>query len=464
MMRSRFIIAFSLLILGIGYWAYDESASSLEVRYREVVEELLVDQVQLLASGLSADWDVESYAQAVDASQARVFEAKIYDLVKRKAKLKSYITDARGRVLYHSISDTLVGADYSRWRDVYLTLKGEYGARSSREVQSDERSSVLWVAAPIIKEGQIVGVISLGKSVADWTTLLNSAIWSVQKGTLGFVTLGILLSLVLSLWVFNPLRKLNVFVDRVDGPDAHGKDEISRVESVLSSLSKDLEAKQYVENYVQILTHELKSPISAILGSTEILEGAPESDVQTKFTRNIGSEARRMQILVETILKVSQLELENQIEKKPVLISSLIEQVQEALAHPLFEAQVSLEVQDESQLLQSQIQVDQMLIIQALVNIILNAIQYSPEGAQVVLTLSSQEGRVLWSVRDQGPGIPDYALLQIFNKFYSLKKPRTGQKGTGLGLPFVQEVMRLHQGEVSVQNHPKGGVEVRLKF
>lgn len=464
MMRSRFIIAFSLLILGIGYWAYDESASSLEVRYREVVEELLVDQVQLLASGLSADWDVESYAQAVDASQARVFEAKIYDLVKRKAKLKSYITDARGRVLYHSISDTLVGADYSRWRDVYLTLKGEYGARSSREVQSDERSSVLWVAAPIIKEGQIVGVISLGKSVADWTTLLNSAIWSVQKGTLGFVTLGILLSLVLSLWVFNPLRKLNVFVDRVDGPDAHGKDEISRVESVLSSLSKDLEAKQYVENYVQILTHELKSPISAILGSTEILEGAPESDVRTKFTRNIGSEARRMQILVETILKVSQLELENQIEKKPVLISSLIEQVQEALAHPLFEAQVSLEVQDESQLLQSQIQVDQMLIIQALVNIILNAIQYSPEGAQVVLTLSSQEGRVLWSVRDQGPGIPDYALLQIFNKFYSLKKPRTGQKGTGLGLPFVQEVMRLHQGEVSVQNHPKGGVEVRLKF
>lgn len=479
-MRSRFIIAFTLIISGIGYWAYDEIASSMERRYREVVEELLVDQVQLVASGLSTSWKISSLDQAIQRSRTNQFEAKIYDLVKTSANLKAYVTDVQGKVIFHSESDSLVGADYSQWRDVFLTLKGEYGARSTRVDQSDKNTSVLWVSAPIYADGEIDGVLSLGKSVSDWSTLLNSAVWSVQKGTMGFIVLGIFSSLVMSLWIFNPLRKLQVFMDKGNFDKSSDGDEISRVASAFTSLQEDLQAKQYVENYVQILTHELKSPISAILGSTEILDSQPREDIRSKFTLNIESEAKRMQTLVETILKVSQLELENEIEKTEVSVSQLITQAEEALQHPLFESKVTLDIHyEKSKMSQPQdsllslidlsdlrINVDQILIVQALVNLLINATQYSPENEVIDLNIALDIplNQLVFSVRDHGPGIPEYALERLFDKFYSLKKPRTGKKGTGLGLSLVNEVARLHRGTIEVKNSLQDGVEATLRL
>jgi two-component system sensor histidine kinase CreC len=65
-------------------------------------------------------------------------------------------------------------------------------------------------------------------------------------------------------------------------------------------------------------------------------------------------------------------------------------------------------------------------------------------------------------VRDHGPGIPDYALDRVFDKFYSLRRPDSGRKGTGLGLAFVKEIAVLHRGRAQLGNHPDGGAEARL--
>jgi two-component system sensor histidine kinase CreC len=69
-----------------------------------------------------------------------------------------------------------------------------------------------------------------------------------------------------------------------------------------------------------------------------------------------------------------------------------------------------------------------------------------------------EAGRFQFSVRDHGPGIPEYAKVRVFEKFFSLQRPGTGVKGTGLGLNFVREVATLHQGEVHLENCPEGGV------
>jgi two-component system sensor histidine kinase CreC len=68
------------------------------------------------------------------------------------------------------------------------------------------------------------------------------------------------------------------------------------------------------------------------------------------------------------------------------------------------------------------------------------------------------------SVRDQGPGIPDFALDRAFEKFYSLRRPDTGKKSTGLGLSFVREIAQLHRGVAALGNHPEGGAVATLRL
>jgi two-component system sensor histidine kinase CreC len=105
---------------------------------------------------------------------------------------------------------------------------------------------------------------------------------------------------------------------------------------------------------------------------------------------------------------------------------------------------------------------DAFLLYQAISNLFQNAIDFSPAGSRIEL-LGQREGeRFRFSVRDYGQGIPDYAKARVFEKFFSLQRPDTGRKSTGLGLNFVREVATLHQGEVTLENCLEGGVSATL--
>lgn len=99
---------------------------------------------------------------------------------------------------------------------------------------------------------------------------------------------------------------------------------------------------------------------------------------------------------------------------------------------------------------------DPLLLELAAGNLIQNAIEFAPEGSRITLTLSRTHGRAAIDVEDQGPGLPDFALGRVFERFYSLPRPDTGRKSSGLGLCFVREIALLHGGDVSVQNRVPG--------
>jgi two-component system sensor histidine kinase CreC len=101
---------------------------------------------------------------------------------------------------------------------------------------------------------------------------------------------------------------------------------------------------------------------------------------------------------------------------------------------------------------------------QAIANLLDNAIDFSPAGGEIGVALEKQPGNWRLTVRDHGEGAPDYALPRLFERFYSLPRPATGRKSTGLGLPFVREVAQLHGGDAHFANHPQGGAEVTLEI
>jgi two-component system sensor histidine kinase CreC len=100
---------------------------------------------------------------------------------------------------------------------------------------------------------------------------------------------------------------------------------------------------------------------------------------------------------------------------------------------------------------------DAFLLHRALSNLVRNAIDFAPRRTTVTIGAYNRKKQVEFTVRDHGPGLPDYARHRAFEKFFSLPRPDSGKKGTGLGLAFVKEVAALHGGRATLANHPEGG-------
>ncbi|MET0755518.1 MAG: ATP-binding protein, partial [Pseudoxanthomonas sp.] len=241
------------------------------------------------------------------------------------------------------------------------------------------------------------------------------------------------------------------------------RDEIGDLGRAVETMRRKLEGKAYVEQYVQSLTHEMKSPLAAIRGAAELLqEPLPEADRQ-RFARHIRTQEQRLTETIDKLLALAEVEQHGWLRKiGPVNVAGLLEQVAEDVAAKLAMAELTLSIDVHDA--QAQVQGDAYLLRQAVSNLLDNAIAFSPAGGTISLASSVDAGWIEIRVTDQGPGIPDYAQERVFERFYSLARPSTGLRSSGLGLPFVGEVARLHGGEASLRNLDAGGALATLRL
>ena len=227
-----------------------------------------------------------------------------------------------------------------------------------------------------------------------------------------------------------------------------------------AKMQQTLEGKEYVEQYVQKLTHEVKSPLSAIRGAAELLEENMPSAQRTLFLNNIRNEANRIQALVDRMLELAALENQKILHKvKRISVSTLFLTVVESKRAILEKGQLQLTTQLPEK---ARVKGDKLLLNQALSNLIQNAIDFSPASGEIILR-SRIEGYFLKIiVEDNGAGIPEYAIGKVFDKFFSLQRPNSREKSTGLGLNFVAEVTKLHKGTITLENRAEKGVRAIL--
>jgi two-component system sensor histidine kinase CreC len=239
-----------------------------------------------------------------------------------------------------------------------------------------------------------------------------------------------------------------------------GKTEIADLGLALRRMQEALEGRQYAEEYVQTLTHELKSPISAIRGAAELLQEEMPPRQRERFIANIRQESERIARIVDRMLELARLENRRERpEMEPVELDAMARTVAESHEPLLAGKDVRIEIAAPDRLT---VEGNPFLLHQALENLVQNAIEFSPAGGLVTVTAAVEGDRVRIAVTDEGPGIPDYALDRIFDRFYSLGRPDTGKKSTGLGLTFVREVAKSHGGTARVVNRPEGGALAEL--
>jgi len=221
-----------------------------------------------------------------------------------------------------------------------------------------------------------------------------------------------------------------------------------------------LAGRSYVEQYVQTLAHELKSPLAAIRGAAELLREPLPEQARARFARNVEEQVGRAQDLIDRLLELSALERRGALERvEPVDVARLVDAVRDEMLPQAAAKSIAIVVALEPGLT---VAGDAFLLQRALANLVRNAIDFAPAGSQIEIRARAAKADVELAVRDRGPGLPDYARDRAFEKFFSLPRPDTGRKGTGLGLAFVREVAQLHGGAARLSNHPDGGAVATL--
>jgi len=467
--RNRVFAAVLLVyMLGVGFLLYRVSAD-LDTRYRESTEESLVDVAHLLAAVIEDELrgdglDTSRLRRVFDAAYRRRFAAQIFGLTKARMDLRVYVTDGGGRVVFDSLGQH-EGQDFRGWRDVNRTLQGEYGARTSLERPDDPSSAVMYVAAPLRVEGRLLGVVSVGKPTGAYRQFVITA--REKLLTVGLLSVGslLLLLLVVSVWVVRPVGLVADFLrlTRSEGavrPSRLFRRAWSLLRVAFREWRDTLAGRSYAEEYVQALTHELKSPLSAIRGAAELLREPVPDEPRRRFVANIAEQVQRIQDLVDRLLQLTSLEKRLALdEPKPVRLRDLADGVVAALDPVARVKGVTLRYSVPDGLA---VWGDPFLLHQALANLTQNAVDFSPRGASVEVAAIPVGRDVELVVRDRGPGIPEFALHRVFEKFYSLRRPDTGKKSTGLGLSFVREIAQLHRGTVTLANHSEGGAVATL--
>ena len=471
-LSARIFFVYILFVSASGYFLFSTVMEEIKPGIRQSTEETLVDTANLLAEFLKQPMldnkvNNEFYAEIFQAYGSRLPNAKIWGVDKSSVNHRIYVTDKKGIVLLDS-KNIAVGMDYSKWNDVYLTLQGQYGARSSPEISGDDRTTIMYVAAPIKNGDDIIGVVSVSKPNRSMEPYIYRTQFrlSIFGGLL--IVVGLLLGAVFSWWLSRELQKLRNYAlsvskgERVEiGKGKIASGELQQLANALEFMRTELEGKNYIENYVQTLTHELKSPLAGIRAAAEVLQSPMTEEQRKSFLNNIDVESQRLQQLIDRLLSLAKIEHQQSLHNPvPLNMAKLIRSVLQRYELRLQQKDIQLEISCDPTI---EIIGEEFLLEQAISNLLDNALDFTFRKGIIKIQLSREGEQTVFSLFNQGEAIPDFALTKLTDRFFSLPRPETGKKSTGLGLNFVQEIMKLHKGRFEIGN-VEAGVLAKLIF
>ncbi|MFA9457168.1 two-component system histidine kinase PnpS [Halalkalibacter sp. AB-rgal2] len=253
--------------------------------------------------------------------------------------------------------------------------------------------------------------------------------------------------------------------------DVHGAPIISNhgrlkgIALVLHDITELKKLEQIRKDFVANVSHELKTPVTSIKGFTEtLLDGAMESEeLRIKFLNIINKESDRLQRLIHDLLELSRIEKDVfQLHWQDVDLNNIIDDVAQLLREKAKEKQIDLQFVSEQH---CEFEGDPERIKQIIINLIHNAITYTPNGGSINVKVNCTEEVVQLRVCDTGVGISQDVLPRIFERFYRVDPARSRHSGgTGLGLAIVKHLVEAHEGKINVESELGKGTTFSIIF
>jgi len=425
-----------------------------------------VDPVIDLANGILPPVpDPTRFAKRMDGLEWRAGEA-IRPLLERAKVFNLMSARVLGRDgCIVASSGAWLGACLDGVVEVDAALAGRYAA-SARERYSDEPAPPLasisrrgdvrvFAALPIFSDGQVIGAVWMSRTSmeplkAAWLNRRPLAI-----GVLVTVLLTALISLFLARAITRPVQRITTAAEAVArgerrrdlAPRGFAPSEVRALARALETMKAGLSDRaEYVADFAANVSHELKSPITAIMGAAELLAeeaGEMPPEQRQRFIDNILGDAERMERLVTRLLQLARIQSapESDEELRPEsFLGQIAESYGEQVQLHAVSAPASVRIQADH-------------LESAVRNLLDNAVRHGAGEPVDLVVWATDDGKLAIEVRDRGPGIPDQVRERLFERFFTTERDRGG---TGLGLAIVQAVAVTRGGDVEVDTGPDG--------
>ena len=360
--------------------------------------------------------------------------------------------------------------------EVLTALEGRYGA-VTRISSGGQRSVTLYSALPIRREAQIIGAVLVSQSTFRILQDLYSVRLDIFKIFLISLLAAVLISILVSLTISRPLKKLSgkareIFTPRgkLQGRFSTGnrKDEIGELAGALDRLTEKLrEHISFIESFASDISHELKNPIASIRSSAEIVADTlgPDNDETGKFLTIIQREASRMERLISAVRDITSIDARMEEEdKEEVDLGVLAGLIVEGFKLRADNKRISFHLKIPEKKIT--VSAAPHRLTQVFENIINNAVSFTPPEGSVFVRIYQENQQACITVLDEGPGIPEDITDKIFTRFFSSRSNKQDFDGghAGLGLAIVQAIVRGYSGTVEAVSKKDGGACLTVRL
>ncbi|HHX61839.1 MAG TPA: cell wall metabolism sensor histidine kinase WalK [Epulopiscium sp.] len=351
-------------------------------------------------------------------------------------------------------------------KQVFEALEG----RDSAEKQKKDDAMIMSASASIgdrENKDQVIGAVLISASIDDvyksldemkTQTYLLSLLTSIIVALLSFFTSGV---------IIKPLKTLLVFVQKITNGQLDqkititGKDEVSELGSAINHMTEQLQrVEQSREEFVSNVSHELKTPLSAVKVLTEALlfqDNVPE-EMYKEFFIDINSEVDRLNNIINdllTLVRLDQKEIPMNI--NTINLNQMIQAILKRLSPLAKQKSILLTYEGKVEV---EAEIDEVKLTLALSNLVENGIKYTPNEGKVHVTLNSDHQDAFISITDTGMGINLDEQSKIFERFYRTDKTRNRETGgTGLGLAITYKTIVMHKGRIKVESEGQNGTK-----
>ncbi len=417
---------------------------------RQVRSDMRVNAELLRASGI---FDRDS---AEDEIGSGLFEWLESDTGETESLRVTWI-DADGTVLYDNDTDASLLENHSarpEFQDAVAAGEGETVRRS------DTMGRNTFYYAVRLDDGS---VLRLAADVRSIFSIFLSVVPMLILIMVIMIVAAVIVGRLLTKRLLKPIEKMAQNMEDTSQEPAY-RELVPFINTIREQHDSILSAAKARQDFTANVSHELKTPLTAISGYAELIENhMVDPEQEAKFAEQIRQNADRLVSLINDIIRLSELDAgsEDSLTMEQTDLFEVVQSRMDLLRVSAEKKHIRLTVSGESCPMRGNVN----MIAELTDNLCQNAIHYNHENGQVTVTVRMEEGRPTLTVADDGIGIPKDLQDRVFERFFRVDKGRSRETGgTGLGLAIVKHIVELHDAEISLQSEVGKGTEITVVF
>ena len=446
-----------------GLWWLTLRNQQIDARLDRLISE--AEDIAYLAGNLSGDSLMDTIRDRDSAT--RSYLNRMADKVNREFGAYIAVMDRGGNVMTNS------QAAYDENPEFMESLNGEEITEAFQRILAGEtirlrsesgEAPTFTVGVPFMMDDTVTGAVFIRTKAQQIESGLEEILWRIVLIAAAVI---LLFGIVAFLFVrrrMKPLKQLETaaaiiaegdFSVQVD--EKKGDRELRELSGAFNTMTRKLQGvEENRREFVANVSHELRSPITSIRGFAEgMADGVIPAEEQPKYLRLVANESKRLSGLIDDLLALSRLERDDA--KPEMTVFDVNEMLRRAVIRRMNDLEAKrIDVGCEFEEDRCEVRADSDRIEQVVINLLDNAIKFTPEGGKITLESAAKDGIAEITVRDSGCGVPEEDREKIFDRFFTADRAHTAGKGTGLGLSICKRIMEMHGQSIRLLDTDEG--------